>query len=547
MLSAGDHAARNFRPRRSLLTAAGLLVATVVGWRKADALSADPTGEKDCAAILSTPAPGSATGAAPSTSVDQGAGASLPWAQRGGTLNDASCLDRTHVHGVVRISSEEDVRAALAYARANRLKVAPAGVKHSMGGHAFATGALVLDMTGFNRVTLDAAGKIITAQSGATWHQIQEQIHPRFAVKAMQSTDIFTVGGSISVNAHGMDHHAGAIGGTIRWLRLMLPDGSVRRVSREDDPELFRLVVGGYGLFGVILDAQLDVVDNALYHSERRAVPYRDFPRLFRDELQAEDSIGLMYGHLSTAPESLLDELILYLYRDARAPIEALTALPPLGELSLVRLRRFIFNLSKLGGPAMSLKWLAEKHVEPRVESCTVTRAQGLVAEGACFVSRNEPMHDSVPYLRNALHDETDILQEYFIPRDQFVPFIDGLRTIVREQRATLLNASVRVVHREDVSLNYAPQDMFAVVLYLNQRTDDRGTQAMRRLTQSLIDLAAAVGGTFFLPYQLHYTPQQLERAYPTIPAFFRAKRRYDPDLLLTNTWYETYSPHWPG
>jgi FAD/FMN-containing dehydrogenase len=68
----------------------------------------------------------------------------------------------------------------------------------------------------------------------------------------------------------------------------------------------------------------------------------------------------------------------------------------------------------------------------------------------------------------------------------------------------------------------------------------------MRTLTQSLIDATIGAGGRFFLPYQLHYTPAQLERSYPEIGAFFRAKRRYDPDHLLTNTWYETYAPHWP-
>ena len=39
---------------------------------------------------------------------------------------------------------------------------------------------------------------------------------PRYAVQAMQSTDIFTVGGSISVNAHGMDHQAGAMAKSMR-------------------------------------------------------------------------------------------------------------------------------------------------------------------------------------------------------------------------------------------------------------------------------------------------------------------------------------------
>src|SRR5439155_23232391 len=209
------------------------------------------------------------------------------------------CLSRTAVYGVVAVREIDDVRAALQFARDNGLKVATAGVRHSMGGQAFARNALVRDMTRLNRMSLDARSRTLTVQSGATWHDIQKYLHPRFAVKAMQSTDIFTVGGSIAVNAHGMDHGAGSIADTIRWLRVMLPDGSIREVNRTQDPELFHFIVGGYGLFGVVLEAQIDVTDNALYRSERRAINYRDFERIFRDELLPDRSLGLMYGHLS--------------------------------------------------------------------------------------------------------------------------------------------------------------------------------------------------------------------------------------------------------
>jgi FAD/FMN-containing dehydrogenase len=160
----------------------------------------------------------------------------------------------------------------------------------------------------------------------------------------------------------------------------------------------------------------------------------------------------------------------------------------------------------------------------------------------ACLVSRNEPMHDSVTYLKNNLKNDTDILQEYFIPRDQFVPFVDGLRKVLRDNNANLLNASVRVVHQEDNLLNYAPADMFAVVLYLNQATTPEANERMATTTRQIIDLAISVKGTFFLPYQLYFTPEQLRAAYPEIDSFFAAKRRYDPDLLLTNTFYERYS-----
>ncbi|TGW07192.1 FAD-binding oxidoreductase, partial [Mesorhizobium sp. M2D.F.Ca.ET.145.01.1.1] len=149
---------------------------------------------------------------------------SLPWLAKGGDINDASGLSRTPVYGVVEVSEEEHIAKALAFARANGLKVSLAAIRHSMGGHAFDDNALVLDLRPFNKVTVDAAARTMTLQPGARWHDIQTMLHPRFAVKAMQSTDIFSVGGSLSVNAHGMDHQAGSVAGSIRSMRVMLAD-----------------------------------------------------------------------------------------------------------------------------------------------------------------------------------------------------------------------------------------------------------------------------------------------------------------------------------
>jgi FAD/FMN-containing dehydrogenase len=499
-----------------------------------------PTGEKDCPPLESVPASTSEVAA-----LDQSEAAAssieLPWAQKGGFLNDASCLNRTQVYGVVQVKSVEGIGDAVRFAAEQGLKISLAGVRHSMGGQAFFHNALVLDIRQFNQMSLDEEQKILTVQSGAVWHDIQTFLHPKFAVKAMQSTDIFTVGGSISVNAHGMDHQVGAIGKTIRAMRLMLADGSIQTLSPTENAELFELVIGGYGLFGIILDVELEITENVVYASGRRLLDYQAFPELFESELAADTKLGLMYGHLSTDPNSLLREMILYTYEEQS---DGNFEIPPLGEVSSIELRRFVLNVSKLGPLQKRLKWYAEKEIEPMLESCTVVpRSQALTDGEACLVSRNEPMHDSVKYLQNNLPDETDILQEYFIPRAQFIAFVDGLRQIVIEHEVNLLNASVRVVHQEANFLNYAPVDMFSVVLYINQATTSEGNEKMGVVTGKIIDLTTQLKGCFFLPYQLHYTAEQLLASNPQIPEFFAAKRRYDPDLRFTNTLYEKYAP----
>lgn len=518
--------------RRGLLVGVSLLALAAAGTAFYVApLAADPIRAKDCGTIL------------PPVTVLNGASAAVAepnWAQRGGTINDASCLSRTPVKGIVAVQSDADVAAALDYARAHRIPVSAAGVKHSMGGQAFRKGGVVLDMRGLNSIRLDPEAGTITVGSGATWHDIQNAIHPHLAVKAMQSTDIFTVGGSISVNAHGMDHRAGALMDSIRFMRVMLADGRIVTASRDENADLFRHVVGGYGLFGVVLSAELDVVPNRIYRSERSLVNYRRFPAAFAS-IAADPAIELSYTHLSTAPGSFLEEALVYRYR--RVDDETGLQRAPLEEVSATKLRRLTVNLAKRSDLFAALKWWSEKNLEHRLEACTVTRAQAMQDGEACLVSRNDPMHDSVAYLANALPEETDILHEYFVPREQLVPFVDAMREVFRSQSLKLLNASIRAVGAEENALSYAPAPAFSVVLYINQPTDAAGNAAMIRLTRSLIDLTLRHGGRFFLPYQLHYTPEQLQRAYPEIPAFFAAKERWDPGGLFRNSWYDRYAP----
>ena len=156
------------------------VIVTVFALRKAILYAADPVGEKDCPPV----SPADASPARPDRPAS--APASLVWVQRGGTVNDASCLSRTAVYGVVAVREIDDVRAALQFARDNGVKVATAGVRHSMGGQAFARNALVLDMTRLNRMSLDARSRTLAVQSGATWHDIQKFLHPRFAVRAIR-------------------------------------------------------------------------------------------------------------------------------------------------------------------------------------------------------------------------------------------------------------------------------------------------------------------------------------------------------------------------
>ena len=140
-------------------------------------------------------------------------------------INDVSCLNPDAVHGIVTVREVEDVRQAFAMARTYGVKVSIAGARHSQGGHAFAPNNIVLDMRSFNRMSLDETAGLLTVQSGATWHDIQNRLHPQVrgegdAVHRCLHRRRIDLG---QRTRHGP---SGGIGGPhVRAMRVMLADG----------------------------------------------------------------------------------------------------------------------------------------------------------------------------------------------------------------------------------------------------------------------------------------------------------------------------------
>jgi FAD/FMN-containing dehydrogenase len=300
--------------------------------------------------------------------------------------------------------------------------------------------------------------------------------------------------------------------------------------------DLFRRVVGGYGLFGIILEACLELTDNELYQPHVEYLDYRQFLDYFARHVQGNADVGLMYARLSVAPASWLRETAVHTYLRVGGGEEC----PPVRPDTHTRLERTVFNLSKTGAAGRWVRWQAERRFDAMLQ-CT-GRNDVIRKDPACTTSRNQQMDDQMEYLQNRL-DDTDILQEYFLPRARFAEFVDGLSAIVSREKANLLNVTIRGVERDTVTaLPYAPQDVFALVLYFNQALNAGACQVLERTTRALIDLAVQLGGRFYLPYQLYYSPEQLHAAYPEAAELFAAKLRYDPGRILSNTFYERYA-----
>lgn len=116
----------------------------------------------------------------------------------------------------------------------------------------------VIDMTGLNRF-LSFEEPVLRCQAGVSLAEILDVFVPQgWFLPVTPGTRYVTVGGAISSDVHGKNHHAdGTFTDHVESFRLLVASGDIVQVSRTDHPELFHATCGGMGLTGVIVDATI--------------------------------------------------------------------------------------------------------------------------------------------------------------------------------------------------------------------------------------------------------------------------------------------------
>ncbi len=420
---------------------------------------------------------------------------------------DVARLLPSNVGRVEKIHDVEQMKALLKEAKEKSLKVSIAGSRHSQGGQTYGDNALVFDMKSFNRmIALDEKAKTITAEAGATWNDVQHWVNPKgLAVKVMQSSYVFTLGGTLSANAHGRDIHTTSVVETVESFHLLLADGSLMNCSRTENPELFSLAIGGYGMFGVIVDVTLHLADDELYERRAAILDYKDFPDYFAKHVQADPDAVLMLVRPSIDPKDFLNEFVVTTWNRTKRAEPA--GIHTLGEEEGVVKEKLAFNLSRSYDWAKTVRWKIQKQIESTPgKTKLITRNNSM-----------RPPETPLAFLDYYSKTRTDIIQEYYVPVRNFVPFMDAFRRILVDGKMDVVSSTIRFVKANDeTALAYSPkEDSFAIIQMSNVGLSADEQAHASKVTQDLVDAAVANGGSYYLTYQNYPTPEQMRKAFP--------------------------------
>ncbi|MFD1880431.1 FAD-dependent oxidoreductase [Paracoccus pacificus] len=460
---------------------------------------------------------------------DTAAGVALSAPTPDGWLNDASLLSATPIAKHIVIAEKRsdkmiaELRALLAEARGSGQPLCLSAARHSMGGQSIPREGIALtwDSAG---IEIDTENQLYRCESGARWSQIIAALDPvGLSPKVMQSNNDFGIGATFSVNAHGWPVPHGPMGSTVRQIEMMLPDGELITASRQENPDLFGMAMGGYGLVGLILSMQVEAAPNLRMAPEFRKVPGVSLAEAFAGAL-ADPQVGMAYGRLSVGRGDFLRDGLMIAYR----PDADQTDLPPAeGSGAVARIGAHIYRWQLLREPAKAVRWWLEADLNPRL---------------AGSATRNSLMNEPVITLDDGDPTRTDILHEYFVPADRWGDFVALCGAVIPPSYQEMLNVTIRHVDTDpDSWLAYAPAPRLAAVMSFSQEMSARAEADMARITREMIDGMIAIGGSYYLPYRPHATIPQFTGAYRRAAEFAERKRQLDPGLTLRNALWDRY------
>ena len=462
-------------------------------------------------------------------------------------VNDIhSGLNETRVQRIVEVDSLEAVVAAVRSARREGLAVSVAGGRHAMGGQQFGTDTVLLDTRPLRRVLrFDPAAGLLEAEAGILWPElidgyleIQKDSPQAWGIAQKQTgADRLSLGGTLGANGHGRGLTRPPFVSDVESFVLVDATGEVRQCSRSDrsrseNADLFRLVAGGYGLFGVVTSITLRLVPR---RKIERVVEVRRMDGLM-DAFVARIRDGFLYGDfqfsIDSASDGFLDQGVFSCYR----PVDPETPIPP--------------GQRKLSGRDWSeLLWLAHSD---KAAGFRRYAEHYLKTSGQIYWSDT---HQLSPYV-DGYHAEIDIrrggdlrgsemITEIYVPRPRLTDFMAAAAEGFRRSPSggsEVIYGTVRLIERDTESfLAWAREPWACVIFNLCVEHSPQGLERAAAAFRWLIDLAIERGGSYFPTYHKWATREQAGICHPRLREFLLAKRRHDPDEVFQSDWYLHY------
>jgi FAD/FMN-containing dehydrogenase len=458
-------------------------------------------------------------------------------------VNDVhSQLNRTRVRELLTPRTRDELAQIVRSASQKALPISVSGCRHSMGGQQFAKDSICIDTRSLDRViSFDRERGLIEAEAGIQWPKLIRAYLDAEAGSAKQwgiaqkqtGADTFTLGGSLSSNVHGRGLAMKPLISNVESFTLINADGKSMRCSREENNELFRLAIGGYGLFGLIDSVTLRLVPRQKLRRVVEIIRASDLPRRFEERIAQKFPYGDFQFSVDEKSPDFLQRGVFSCYQqvDEDEPTVAKRQLRDDDWLELLRL-------------AYTDREKAFKRYSDYY----------LSTNGQTYWSDTNQLSPYLPDYAQQIRaqiggDESSlIITEIYVPRADLPDFLAQAAELLRSNRTIVIYGTVRLIEKDNESfLAWARKPYACIIFNLLTFHTPTGIEASASAFRGLIDLAIARGGSYYLTYHKFAKPEQVTACYPQFKEFLELKRQYDPAERFQSDWYRYYRKLFAG
>jgi FAD/FMN-containing dehydrogenase len=452
-------------------------------------------------------------------------------------LNDVhSQLNRTRVRALLTPRTRDQLVDSVRAGSRRNLPISIAGCRHSMGGQQFVSDGICIDIRGLARVlNFDRERGLIEAEAGIQWPELiraylemqRDSIQQWGIAQKQTGADTFTLGGSLSSNVHGRGLTMKPLISNVEVFTLINAKGEAVRCSRTENKELFRLAIGGYGLFGLISSVTLRLAPRRKLRRVVALVEASNLAKRFEERIAQNFLYGDFQFSVDEKSPGFLQHGIFSCYQ----PIED-------------------------RGPAIAEKKLRDDDWLELLRLAYTDRAKAfkrysdyyLSTNGQTYWSDTNQLSAYLPNYAQKLREQIGgeesslIITEIYVPRVSLADFLKQAAELLRSNGTTVIYGTVRLIEKDDESfLAWAKESYACVIFNLLTAHTPAGIEASAHSFRGLIDLAITRRGNYYLTYHKFAAAEQLTACYPQFKEFLELKKKFDPTERFQSDWYRYY------
>jgi FAD/FMN-containing dehydrogenase len=433
-------------------------------------------------------------------------------------------------------TTDGEVSEAIDAARAAGVPVVPRGGGCSYGDAAFMPEAVVLDLSRMTGVlSWDPQTGIIEVEPGVTveqlWrHTLADGWWPPVVTGTMEPT----VGGCLAMNVHGKNNWVrGTMGEHCLDFDLLRPDGVVKTIDKNTEPELFHAVIGGFGQLGVVVRARLQLKRVGSGLVEGKAVAAGNLHDLLRALDDAKEDWEYVVGWIDAfagGPGTGRGLLHFARHLEAGEDEDPASSLDPTSQDLPARI---------LGVFPKSLVWRLMKPWTNRAGMRLINLAKNFhgstIADGAVYrqsLAAFSFLLDYVPDWKKTYLPGGLIQHQSFVPVTEAESVFRQQLEICRRRGMPSFLAVVKR-HRPDEFLLSHGVDGFSLALDFPVVEGRRAE--LWSMIRELAEPVVAAGGRFYAAKDAALPGELFRASFPDgeIERFFEIKDRLDPEGIL--------------